>query len=136
MAGVPALCTALCVTTPTLKLGALLMQQLCCDTCVGNVVALAGMNLNHKKFYRNCARISIELCRSWSVLTLSVELCCLAVCCRMHCGIKGGDVRHQVKIKKSKVCHWLNKLLNELLCTFPSHSLWISPGTPRILGTM
>lgn len=63
------------------------------------------------------------------VLALSFESCCLATCCRMCRGVKGRNVGHQVKIKKAKVCHWLNELLNELLCTCPSRYLWTSPGT-------
>lgn len=68
------------------------------------------------------------------VSTDSTESCCLTLCYGMHWGIKGGDVGHQVKIKKAKVCCWLNELFNKLLCTCSSHSLWISPGA--LLGLL
>lgn len=35
--------------------------------------------------------------------------------------IKGGDVGHQVKTKKTQVCHWLNELLNKPSCFALAH---------------
>lgn len=116
----------------TLERWVLLIQQLCYDTCVGNVTALAGKNLNHK-FHWNCGRISIEPCgvgQHWPSQLSCVVWQCAA---RVHWGVEGRDAGHQVKTEKAKFCHCLNELF-KLLCACPSHSLWLSPGT--VLGCL